>query len=123
VLVALERGDGSLVCERCLLAETPLTRARGLLGRGGLERGEGILLRPASSIHMWFMRFAIDAVFLDREDRVLRIVSHLRPWRVAGCKGAKAVVELPAGECERVGVSPGDVVRVRPARAPAARAA
>jgi hypothetical protein len=123
VLVALERGDGSLVCERCLLAETPLTRARGLLGRGGLKRGEGILLRPASSIHMWFMRFAIDAVFLDREDRVLRIVSHLRPWRVAGCKGAKAVVELPAGECERVGVSPGDVVRVRPARAPAARAA
>jgi hypothetical protein len=72
---------------------------------------------------MWFMRFAIDAVFLDREDRVLRIVSHLRPWRVAGCKGAKAVVELPAGECERVGVSPGDVVCVRPARAPAARAA
>lgn len=123
MLVVLERDDGSLVCERCLLAETPLTRARGLLGRARLERGEGILLRPASSIHMWFMRFAIDAVFLDREDRVLRVASHLRPWRLAGCKGAKAVVELPAGECERVGLAPGDVVRVRPARAPAARAA
>jgi uncharacterized protein len=123
LLVALERDDGSLVCERCLLAETPLTRARGLLGRAGLERGEGILLRPASSIHMWFMRFAIDAVFLDGEDRVLRIASDLRPWRLAGCKGAKAVLELPAGECETVGLSPGDTVRVRPARAPAARAA
>ena len=95
LLVSLERQDGSLVCERCLLAETPLTRARGLLGRAGLERGEGILLRPASSIHMWFMRFAIDAAFLDPDGRVLRIAEHLRPWRLAACKGAKAVVELP----------------------------
>jgi uncharacterized protein len=115
VVVTLERDDGSLVCERFLLTETPLTRARGLLGRPGLERGEGILLRPASSIHMWFMRFAIDAVFLDRESRVLRIAEHLKPWRLAGCRGADAVVELPAGECERVGLALGDVVVVRPA--------
>ena len=81
----------------------------------GLERGEGILLRPASSIHMWFMRFAIDAVFLDRESRVLRVAEHLKPWRLAGCRGANAVVELPAGECERVGLAPGDVLVVRPA--------
>jgi uncharacterized membrane protein (UPF0127 family) len=114
-LVTLERQDGGLVCERCLLAETPLTRARGLLGRAGLERGEGILLRPASSIHMWFMRFAIDAAFLDRDGRVLRVAEQLRPWRLAACKGAKAVVELPAGECGRVGLAAGDVVRIRPA--------
>jgi uncharacterized protein len=113
LLVALEREDGSLVCERCLLAETPLTRARGLLGRAGLERGEGILLRPASSIHMWFMRFAIDAAFLDGEGRVIRVAQSLKPWRLAACKGAKAVVELPAGECKRVGLVPGDVLRVR----------
>jgi uncharacterized membrane protein (UPF0127 family) len=119
LLVSLERQDGNLVCERCLLAETPLSRARGLLGRAGLERGEGILLRPASSNHKWFMRFAIDAVFLDRESRVLRIAESLGPWRVAACRGAKAVIELPAGECERVGLAPGDVVRLRPAPAPA----
>ena len=64
---------------------------------------------------MWFMRFAIDAAFLDRDGRVLRITEHLRPWRLAACKGAKAVVELPAGECGRVGLAPGDVVRVRQA--------
>ena len=44
---------------------------------------------------MWFMRFAIDAAFLDPDGRVLRIAEHLRPWRLAACKGAKAVVELP----------------------------
>lgn len=111
------------MCERCLLAETPLARLRGLLGRAGLERGEGILLRPASSIHMWFMRFAIDAVFLDGEGRVLKIAADLRPWRLAGCRGAKSVVELPSGECERVGLSVGDRVALRPARARVALAA
>ena len=121
--LTLERPDGALVCERCLLTETPLARMKGLLGRAGLKRGEGILLRPASSIHMWFMRFAIDAVFLDRENRVLRVAERLGPWRLAGCRGAKAVLELAAGECERVGLAPGDRVVVRPAREPVARAA
>lgn len=121
--LSLERHDGSTVCERCLLAETPLTRLRGLLGRAGLERGEGIILRPASSIHMWFMRFPIDAVFLDADDRVLKIAADLKPWRMAGCRGAKAVVELAAGECERLGVAAGDGLRLRPLEAPAARAA
>jgi uncharacterized protein len=121
--LALERHDGSTVCERCLLAETPLTRLRGLLGRAGLERGEGIILRPASSIHMWFMRFPIDAVFLDSDDRVLKIAADLKPWRMAGCRGAKSVVELAAGECKRLGLAAGDRLRLRPAEAPAARAA
>jgi len=63
--VALANDDGTVVCERCLLAETPLARLRGLLGRSGLSSGEGLLLRPAGSIHTAFMRFTIDAVFLD----------------------------------------------------------
>ena len=95
--IALRREDGTIVCERCLLAETALTRMRGLLGRRNLPSGEGILLKPASSVHMAFMRFAIDAVFLDRDGRVLKIAEDLRPWRLAGSRGAKSVVELPAG--------------------------
>lgn len=122
--VSLERQDGSTVCERCLLAETPLTRLRGLLGRTGLERGEGLLLRPASSIHTCFMGFPIDAVFLDRDNRVLKVAGDLAPWRFAGCRGAKAVVELAAGEAARAGVAAGERLVVRPAeRAPAVRAA
>ena len=62
----LRRDDGTIVCERCTVAENPLTRLRGLLGRDGLEPGEGLLLRPASAVHTYFMRFPIDVVFLDR---------------------------------------------------------
>src|SRR5207249_10618241 len=106
--VALRREDGNIVCERCLLAETALTRMRGLLGRRELEEGEGILLRPASSVHMAFMRFPIDAVFLDRDLRVVKVAAELRPWRAAGSRGARAVLEIPAGEADRRGVRVGD---------------
>jgi uncharacterized protein len=104
----LLRQDGSPVCERCLLAETPLTRLKGLLGRRGLEQGEGLLLRPAASIHTLFMRFTIDAVWVDRDLNVLKVSHDVAPWRTAACKGAKGVVEMAAGEAKRVGLSAGD---------------
>ena len=106
--IALRREDGTIVCERCLLAETALTRMRGLLGRRELPSGEGILLKPASSVHMAFMRFPIDAVFLDRDLRVVKVAEDLRPWRAAGSRQAKAVLELPAGEARRRGLTLGD---------------
>ena len=105
--VALANDDGTVVCERCLLAETPLARLRGLLGRDELPSGEGILLRPAGSIHTGFMRFPIDAVFLDAADKVVKVASAMRPWRTAACRGARAVLELPAGEATRRGIRPG----------------
>ena len=106
--IALRRDDGTIVCERCVLADTALTRMRGLLGRRDLPSGEGIWLKPASSVHMAFMRFAIDAVFLDSDMRVTKIAEDLRPWRLAGSRGANSVVELPAGESKRRGLSAGD---------------
>jgi uncharacterized protein len=106
--IALRREDGSIVCERCVLADTALARMRGLLGRRELPSGEGILLKPASSVHMAFMRFAIDAVFLDGESRVVKVAEDLQPWKIAGARGSKAVVELPAGEAKRRGLSVGD---------------
>ena len=105
---SLQRQDGRVVCEHLLVAARPLRRMRGLLGRRGLADGEGILLRPAGSIHTLFMRFAIDAVFLDRDLVVVGIEPSLEPWRTASRRGAKVVVELASGECERRGVAVGD---------------
>jgi uncharacterized membrane protein (UPF0127 family) len=108
VEVALRRDDGSIVCERCVLADTALARMRGLLGRQELPSGEGILLRPASSVHMAFMRFAIDAVFLDRDMRVVKIAADLKPWRMAAARRAKSVLEIRAGDAARRGLTVGD---------------
>ena len=106
--IALRRENGTIVCERCLLAETALTRMKGLLGRRYLPSGDGILLKPASSVHMAFMRFSIDAVFLDRDMRVVKVAADLRPWRVAASRGAKSVLEIASGEAARRGLSVGD---------------
>lgn len=104
------RRRGTVLCATCGVADRPLARMRGLLGRDRLEPGEGLLLRPAPSIHTLCMRFPIDAVFLDRDDRVLRVVAALGPWRAASCRGARAVIELAAGAAE--GLSVGDALDI-----------
>ena len=96
------------MCERCIVADRPLTRLRGLLGRKALPPGDGLLLRPAAAIHTCFMRFPIDAVFLDSDLRVVGVAAHLKPWRGAARRGARAVLELSAGESGRRRVEVGD---------------
>jgi uncharacterized membrane protein (UPF0127 family) len=113
VEIALEHSDGRLACERCLVADTPLTRLRGLLGRRALDEGQGLLLRPAGAIHTWFMRGAIDAVFLDRRLVVVGVARNVRPWRFAARRGSRSVLELAAGESLRRGITPGSCLRVR----------
>ena len=99
---------GTVVCERAWEADAPLSRMRGLLGRRRLAPGEGLLLRPAPSIHTANMRSPIDVVFLDREFRVVKVVDRLRPWRIAGASQARSALELAAGEAGHRGVSVGD---------------
>jgi uncharacterized protein len=110
-VMTMQDARGRVVCERCVLADRPLARLRGLLGRTGLRPGEGLLLRPAPSIHTWFMRFPIDAVFLDADLRVLDVRVAMRPWRVAGRRGARAVLEMASGEIARQGLETGVQLR------------
>jgi len=105
--VSLKTVEGQVVCERCLVADSPWPRMRGLLGRRGLESGEGLLLKPAGSVHTFFMRFPIDVVFLSREGDVLKVARALPAWRLAGARRAKAALELGVDEAERRGISVG----------------
>jgi len=102
---------GRMLCNRCRVADRPLARMRGLLGRRYMGAGEGLLLRPAGAIHTAFMNFAIDAVFLDSGDVVLSIAHELGPWRAASKRGARTVLELSAGAARARGIEPGDRLR------------
>jgi uncharacterized membrane protein (UPF0127 family) len=116
--------DGSVVCERCVVADGFGLRFRGLMGRRSLAADEGLLVTATSSIQTTFMRFPIDALFLDGELRVVDVVAELKPWRLAGRRRAKQVLELRAGEAARRGVVAGTRLRlIEPATAPAAAAA
>jgi uncharacterized membrane protein (UPF0127 family) len=99
--------DGAVICRRCRVANTALARMRGLLGRSKLSSDEGLMLAPCSSIHTWFMRYPIDVVFLESDLTVLGMREHVKPWRFAGWRRARNVLELAAGSCELNGVRPG----------------
>jgi uncharacterized membrane protein (UPF0127 family) len=101
---------GAVVCERCEVPESSFGRARGLLGRDGLDAGEGMLIDRAGSVHMFFMRFPIDVVFLDRDRKVVGVRHGLRPWQVAAARRAVAALELPAGAAAEAGIEEGDVL-------------
>jgi uncharacterized membrane protein (UPF0127 family) len=88
-------------------------RLVGLMGRRGLEEGEGLLLTPCSSVQTLFMRFPIDVIFLDREARVVKVASALGPFRLAlGGRGARDALEVAAGTAVRSGTAVGDRLAV-----------
>jgi uncharacterized membrane protein (UPF0127 family) len=100
---------GELVTSSLVRADTMWSRMRGLLGRRELPADEGLWITPCPSIHMWFMRFAIDAVFLDDQHQVVRVCADLRPWRIArGGKFARSVLELPQGKAAFFNLRVGD---------------
>jgi uncharacterized membrane protein (UPF0127 family)/CheY-like chemotaxis protein len=105
--LTLQREDGTIICERCKVADRAPRRVRGLLGRKELGANEGMLLRPAWSIHTAFLRFPIDVLFVNGEQVVMKKVANLKPWRTATCLGAREVVELAAGVCDRLGIEAG----------------
>jgi uncharacterized membrane protein (UPF0127 family) len=109
----------SALAERLELGESLWARFMGLMGRAALGPGDGLWLSGTNGIHMFFMRFAIDAVFLGRpepsgERTVLSVHRRVRPWIgiVPLVRGADGVLELPVGTIDASGTQVGDRVRI-----------
>jgi uncharacterized membrane protein (UPF0127 family) len=113
--VARNATRGTVVADRVVVAESILTRLRGLLGTHALPPRHGLLLRPCRQVHSFFMRYALDLLFLDAHNRVLRSFSDFAPNRVSPLvRGAAAVLELPAGALADIEVGPGDQLSIEP---------
>jgi len=93
-------------------AESMRERLLGLIGHASLDANDALLLEPCDAIHTCAMRFAIDVAFLDRSGRVIRVVERLAPWRIAWTPGARAVLETAAGTTRRLGIVPGNTLRL-----------
>ena len=108
---------GTTVADRVRIASSAVDRTVGLLRTPEVRAGEGLWIERAPSIHMWFMRYPIDAVFVSRDGRVTRIAANLRPWRVVWwARGSRDCLELRAGAAAQSLTEVGDELRVVDAR-------
>ena len=109
------RTRDTVVAEMAGLADGYFTRLRGLIGRRGLRLGEGLVIRPCSSIHTFFMSFPIEVLFVDEGNRVVLATQPIAPWRIAPIvPSARYVVELPAGAVSASQTMHGDILEVVP---------
>ena len=112
-MIASNKTRGGVLAEKVELADTPWARAKGLLGRNGLSSGEALWIVPCAMVHTVCMRFPIDLLFLDRGQRVRRVVADLGPWRLSPwVPGAYSVLELAGGSL-RGSVREGDELEIR----------
>ena len=92
------------------VADSAAKRNKGLLGRECLAPGEGLWIRPCEAVHTFWMRFPIDLVYLDRKNRIRKLVSAVPPWRLSACLLAHSVIELPPGTIRQTRTQPGDTL-------------
>ena len=124
-MLRLSNADGRVLAERVTLASSFWARFRGLMGQRAIAQDEGLYLPGTSSIHMLFMRFPIDCLFVgpargDGTRKVVGVRRSLAPWRgLAWGRGADGVVELAAGALDRATIAQGDTVRLEPRAAEA----
>lgn len=102
----------TLLSSKCLWAQSSWSRMVGLLNHSKLEEEEALLIEPCKQVHSFFMRFAIDVAFLDKDDVVIA-TSSLHPWRMSRLYWkARKVLELPLGRLSKVGVKTGDKLNI-----------
>jgi uncharacterized protein len=90
------------------LADTSAKRRTGLLKHTGLPHGQGLWIVPCESVHTFFMKFAIDLVYVDRKNRVRKVRHAVPAWRLSACLTAHSIIELPAGTARQTHTEKGD---------------
>ncbi len=108
-MVIMNITRNTVLANNCAHARTFFARFKGLQFKKELPADHGLLITPCNSIHMFFMRFAIDAVFIDANGAVVYIEEGIKPWRVSRIvRNAESVLELPAGTVSSTGTVKGD---------------
>lgn len=92
------------------LANTFFARLKGLLGTKKLDHGKGLIIRPCNSIHTVGMKYAIDIIFLDNQDKIVKLINDMPSGKFSLCSESRYVVELPAGTIEATGTTVGDKI-------------
>ncbi len=105
---------GVILAEEAVIAETFFTRIRGLLGKKEFRAGDALVIKPCNSIHTFFMRFPIDVLFSDKNNRIISAIPALAAFRISRVYfNAAYVVELPAGVLKAAPTDIGDILEIK----------
>jgi uncharacterized membrane protein (UPF0127 family) len=104
--VLVNADTGTRLVSRVTAAVDSTSRNRGLLGRDGLD-DEALVIAPCNAVHTFFMKFAIDVLFVDKSGKIVKLAPAVRPWRLAGALRGFATIEMAAGTAERTATRPG----------------
>ncbi len=103
-----------MLAERTMMANTSETRRTGLLKHESLPKGEGLWIAPCEAVHSFWMKFAIDVLYLNKKKQVVKIRRNMVPWRLSACLRAHSVLELPAGMAAETRTETGDQLVFEP---------
>ncbi len=98
----------TVLAETAVKANTSEKRRTGLLKHESMPKGEALWIVPCEAVHSFWMKFAIDVIYLSKKKRVLKIRKNMVPWRISGCLAAHSVLEVPAGMAEETRTERGD---------------
>lgn len=97
--------------ENLLVTENSWERMKGLLATESLASQSALLISPCNSVHMFFMKYSIDVVYLDKYHKIKKIISDLKPWKMSFCLGSQCVIELPSGQADQLNLKIGQELK------------
>ena len=107
----INQTKNTILAEEVIIADTCLKRIKGLLGRKDFLPGEALIIKPCNSIHTFFMRFPIDVLFVAQDNRIIKIIPSLKPFRLTGVYfHTKFAIELPSGTIQSTFTQKGDTI-------------
>lgn len=105
--------NNKMLSNNIRVADDLWSRLIGLMFRKEIQGADGLLLEPCNSIHTCFMRYSLDVVFLSKDNRIVKIIRDIKPWRMTWIYfRAKKTLELPAGKLPS-DLKVGDVLEVK----------
>jgi uncharacterized protein len=111
-IVVRNQTRNTVLADAAEMADTSAKRRTGLLKHTHLDPGQGLWIVPCESVHSFFMKFAIDLIYLDRKKKVRKVRHRMVPWRLSACLSAHSILELPAGAVAASGTQAGDQLEI-----------
>lgn len=107
----INKNNNIILADNVLIAGTIWTRLRGLLGKKEFKPGSTLIIKPCNSVHTFFMQFPIDVLFVDHQDKIIKIIPQMPPWRITSIYfNAAYAIEFPANTIQRTSVKVGDQI-------------